>query len=123
MLKSGQYRNHLGIASQVYTFISADVLTKVRLSLQRLFGHQKATFLVDEVLALPLKTSRIKVYEPIHVVNGRTQLLFVADIEHGIPDCQLLKYQPSMTSRVIFHHLIPLIVIAYQNISQDVTNG
>ena len=44
---------------------------------------------------------------------GRTQLLFATGIEHGIHDCQVLKYQPSVTSRVIFHHLIPLIIIEY----------
>ena len=53
----------------------------------------------------------------------RTQLLFATGIEGGIDDHQLLKYQPSVTSRVIFHYLIPLIIIVYWNISLDVTNG
>ena len=46
-------------------------------------------------------------------VNRHTQLLFATGIERGIHDCQILKYQPSVTSRVIFHHLIPLINIEY----------
>ena len=44
---------------------------------------------------------------------GRTQLLFATGIEGGIHDPQVLKYQPPGTSRVIFHHLIPLIIIDY----------
>ena len=44
-----------------------------------------------------------------------TQLLIATGIERGIHDCQVLKYQPSVTSRVIFHHLIPLIIIEYQS--------
>ena len=42
-----------------------------------------------------------------------TQLLNVTGIEGGIHDRQVLKYQPSVTSRVIFHHLIRLILIEY----------
>ena len=56
-------------------------------------------------------------------LNRRTQFLFATGIEHGIPDRQVLKYQPSVISRVIFYHLIPLIIIRYQNISLDVTYG
>ena len=48
-----------------------------------------------------------------HGNNRRTQLLFATGIEGGIHDRQVLKYQPSVTSRVIFHHLIPLIIIEY----------
>ena len=59
-----------------------------------------------------------------HVIRGsgtggtsghirRTQLLFATGIERGIHDRQVLKYQPSVTSRVIFHHLIPLMIIEY----------
>ena len=55
--------------------------------------------------------------------NRPTQLLNAIGIEGGIHDHQVLKYQPSVTSRVIFHHLIPLIIIKYWNISLDVTNG
>ena len=70
-------------------------------------------------------------HEPIHVVkvslnvslNRRTHLLFAISSECGIHDCQVLKYQPSVTSKVIFHHLIPLIIIKYQNIILDVTDG
>ena len=47
------------------------------------------------------------------ILNRHTQLLFATSIEGGIPDSQVLKYQPSVTSRVIFHHLIPLIIIKY----------
>ena len=54
---------------------------------------------------------------------GRTQLLFATGIERGIHDHQVLKYQPSVTSRVIFHHLIPLVTIEYRSISLDVTYG
>ena len=53
----------------------------------------------------------------------RTQLLFATGIEGGIHDGQVLKYQPSVTSRVIFHHLIPLLIIKYRNISLDVADG
>ena len=42
---------------------------------------------------------------------GRNQLLFATGIERGIHDCQVLKYQPSVTSSVIFdsinNHQIP----------------
>ena len=36
---------------------------------------------------------------------------------------QVLKYQSSVISRLIFHHLIPLMIFEYQNISLDVTYG
>ena len=45
------------------------------------------------------------------IFNERTQLLFATGIEHGNHDRQVLKYQPLVTSKVIFHHLIPLIII------------
>ena len=45
--------------------------------------------------------------------NRRTQLLNATSIEGDIYDCKVLKYQPSVTSRVIFHHLIPSIIIKY----------
>ena len=38
-------------------------------------------------------------------------------------DRQVLKYQPSVTSRVIFHHFVSLIIIKCWNISLDVTDG
>ena len=38
--------------------------------------------------------------------NKCTQLLFATDIERGIHDRQVLKYQPLVTSRLIFQHLI-----------------
>ena len=56
-------------------------------------------------------------------VNKPTQLLFATGIEGGIHDRQVLKYQPSVTSRVIFHHLIPIIIIEYKNISLEITDG
>ena len=52
-----------------------------------------------------------------------TQLLFATCIEGGIHDLQVLEYQPSVTSKVIFHNFIPLILIKYWNISPDVTYG
>ena len=55
--------------------------------------------------------------EQKEVKHRRTQLLFATGIERGIHDRQVLKYQPSVTSRVIFHHLIPLIIIEYHEIS------
>ena len=45
--------------------------------------------------------------------NRPTQLPFATGIEGGIHECQVLKYQPLVTSRVIFHDLIPLIIIKY----------
>ena len=53
----------------------------------------------------------------------RTQLLFATGIEGGIHDRQILKYQSSVTSRVIFHDCIPLVIIKYWIISLDVTDG
>ena len=38
--------------------------------------------------------------------NGRTQLLFATGIDSGIRDCQILKYQPSVTSRHMFQYLV-----------------
>ena len=48
---------------------------------------------------------------------GRIQLLFATGIEHGIHERLVLKYPPSVTFKVIFHHLIPLINIEYWNIT------
>ena len=45
--------------------------------------------------------------------NGPTQLLNATFKDKDIDDRQIKKYQPSVTSRVIFHHLIPLIMIKY----------
>ena len=42
----------------------------------------------------------------IEIGIRRTQLIFAIGIECGIHDRQVLKYQPSVMSRVIFHHLI-----------------
>ena len=36
----------------------------------------------------------------------RTQLLFATNIERGIHDHQLMKYQPLVTSRLIFQYSI-----------------
>ena len=55
--------------------------------------------------------------------NRQSQLFFATGIERGIHNCQVLKYQPSVTSRMVFHDLIPLIIIEYQNITLDVTDG
>ena len=46
-------------------------------------------------------------------LNRHTQLFFATGIEGGIHHRQVLKYQPPVTSRVIFHHLIPLMIIKY----------
>ena len=46
--------------------------------------------------------------EHIHLVNvslnRHTQLFFATGIESGIHDCQILKYQPLVTSRLIFQY-------------------
>ena len=52
-----------------------------------------------------------------------TQLLIATGKELDIDDCQVLEYQPSVISRVIFHNLISLIINKYCNISLDVTDG
>ena len=63
-------------------------------------------------------TLMVDIHELI-IVNltyiGRTQLLFATGIECGIHERQVLKYQSSVTSIsiVMFHHLIPLIIIEY----------
>ena len=49
--------------------------------------------------------------EPIYVVNWPTQLLNITGIDGDIDDHQVLKHQILVTSRVTFHHLIPLIMI------------
>ena len=57
---------------------------------------------------------KLQFYEPIHMVNVSlnvslnrpTQLLFATGIEGGIHDRQVLKYQPSVTSRLIFQYLM-----------------
>ena len=36
--------------------------------------------------------------------TGRTQLLFATGIERGIHDRQVVKYQPSVTYRLIFQY-------------------
>ena len=40
------------------------------------------------------------------LLNGGTQLLNATGIEGGIQDRQVLKYQPSVTSRLIFRYLM-----------------
>ena len=54
---------------------------------------------------------------------GPTQLLNATFKDVNIDNYQVLKYQPSVTSRVIFHHLIPLMMIKYWNIRLDVTDA
>ena len=46
-------------------------------------------------------------------INGPTQLLNARFKDMDIDNGQIQNYQPSVTSRVIFHHLIPLIMIKY----------
>ena len=48
-----------------------------------------------------------------HVIIRHTQLLIATGIEGGIHNRQVLKYQPSVTSRVTFYDLIPLKIIKY----------
>ena len=46
-------------------------------------------------------------YSSTFVAHNRpTQLLKATGIEVGIQDCQVLKYQPSVTSRLIFQYSI-----------------
>ena len=40
------------------------------------------------------------------IINRRSQLLFATGFEGGIHDRQVLKYQPSVTSRLIFQYLM-----------------
>ena len=56
---------------------------------------------------------RLDDIEPTLLLNRRTQLLNATGIDGGIHDCQVLKYQPSVTCRLMFHHLIPSIIIRY----------
>ena len=50
-----------------------------------------------------LPQSRLFIKDEKNSINIRcTQLLFATGIEGGIHDHQVLKYQPSLTSRVIF---------------------
>ena len=69
------------------------------------------------------KKRQQKMKQESGVDNRPTQLLNPTGIEGGIHNGQVLKYPPSVTSREIFHHLIPIIIIRYQNISLDVTGG
>ena len=78
-----------------------------------------------------VENQNLAIFDPFHTIlikelmmhNRRTQLLFATGIECAIDNCQVLKYQLSVTSRVIFHHFISLIIIKYWNISLDVTDG
>ena len=54
---------------------------------------------------------------------GPTQLLNATFKDVDIDDCQVLKYQPSVTSRLIFHHLIIINGKKLRNVSLDVTDG
>ena len=54
--------------------------------------------------------------------NRGTQFLFAIGIEHGIHDCQVLKYQPLVTSRLIFQCSM-IINGIYGNIILDITDG
>ena len=55
--------------------------------------------------------------------NRRTQLLFATGIERGIHDCQVLKYQPIVTSRLIFQYSMIINGIKWWNVTLDVTDG
>ena len=50
--------------------------------------------------------NHIKAHIETHIKahNRRTQLLFATGIERGIHDCQVLKYQPLVTSRLMFQY-------------------
>ena len=52
-------------------------------------------------------------HQSISIHIGRTQLLFANGIEGGIQDRQVMKYQPSVKSIMIFHHLIQLVIIEF----------
>ena len=45
-----------------------------------------------------------KMVDSVHI--RCTQLLFATGIEGGIHDCQVQKYQPYVTSRLIFQYLM-----------------
>ena len=55
--------------------------------------------------------------------NTHTQLLFANGIERGIRDCQVLKYQTLVTSKLIFQYSMIINGIQWWNITLDVTNG
>ena len=55
--------------------------------------------------------------------NRRTQLLFTTGIERGIHDRQVLKYQPLVTSRLMFQYSMIIDRIRWWNITLDATNG
>jgi len=57
--------------------------------------------------------SMVKSSQKLYLDNRLTQLLFATGIEGGIQDLQVLEYQPLVTYRLIYHHLIPLIIIEY----------
>ena len=51
------------------------------------------------------------------------QLLNAIGIEGGIHDREVLKYEPSVTFRLIFHYLMSIYVIKWWNITLDVSDG
>ena len=55
--------------------------------------------------------------------NRPTQLPNATGIEGGIHDCQVLKYQPAVTSRLMFQDLMIIYGIKWWNITLDVTDG
>ena len=58
-----------------------------------------------------------------HFIVEILKYLNYNSIDGDIDDRQVWIYQPTVTSRVIFHHLDQLIIIKYWNISLDVTDG
>ena len=72
-------------------------------------------------------TKRIWLYIEAHINHmkhiRRTQLLFTTGIERGIHDRQVLKYQPLVTSRLIFQYSIIQMESNDQNITLDVSDG
>ena len=55
--------------------------------------------------------------------NGPFQLLNAMFKDVDIDDCQVLKYQPSVTSRLILEYLIIINRIEWRNITLDVIDG
>ena len=56
-------------------------------------------------------------------INKRNQLLFATGIERGIHNHRVLKYQPFVTSRLIFQYSMFNNGIKWWNITLDVTAG
>ena len=66
------------------------------------FQLSSANVPLNEPLNLPFNADLNEIGSECHI--KRTQLLFATGIERGIHDRQVLKYQPLVTSRLIFLH-------------------